>query len=319
MKFQEALQQLRTKKLKRFLLSGTEWYFRDKFISLCKSKYPEYHIVYPEQADDALNMLSAEGFFDEERLFIFYDFDKMKPERFVTPLKNSNDLIVLNLSERANQRSSALSKVTSIFDVVSCDSLRENGSEYMAWIKSYVEGAGFSIDEQSASLMYEKVGPNLFQLSSELEKLFIVNNSARDIKQQDVETYVSRTARATAYELWDSLLNRDVKKALQCIATYDDSADTLHDILKFLAFNTEKLIRICLLNEAGMNADEIADITGINGFYLKTKYKPKALQFGRFFLQNRYDDLCLIDVQLRMFKGSKKLLLERFLMLFDSK
>ena len=62
--------------------------------------------------------------------------------------------------------------------------------------------------------------------------------------------------------------------------------------------------------------DNISDLVGIPRFIVKTRYLSKIQGLGKAFIASKLEALCLIDTQLRLFKGDKRILLERFIFSF---
>jgi DNA polymerase III delta subunit len=73
-----------------------------------------------------------------------------------------------------------------------------------------------------------------------------------------------------------------------------------------------------LLREQKFEVDDIADIVGIPRVLMKLRYMPRALTMGKETIASKIDAVCNLDVQLRSFKGDKKLLVERFIMSFSN-
>ena len=66
-----------------------------------------------------------------------------------------------------------------------------------------------------------------------------------------------------------------------------------------------------------MEVDDIADIIGLHKYFVKSKYMPKAINFGKVEIAKKIDQLCSLNNQLCQFKGDKKILVEKFFLSFQ--
>jgi DNA polymerase III subunit delta len=313
MRYLEAISALKAGKERKFILPGPEIYLKDQFVRICKSIKPSLIVYYPDNAKEALEVLSSDSMFEEEKAYALIDFDKMKPEKFSRLIRETKDILILCLTEKADLKSKSLTEVIACAKPVPCEKMKEYGEDYPTWVSSVITSSGYTMEEGVAREIYLKVGPDMFSLSSELDKLFIVKGDDKYITKVDVDRFVSKTARSTAYELLDDLLNRNVKSAL---VKYSCSSEDPGDLVRFLGIHMEKLYRVLLLKDQKFDADQISEIVGIHRFLLKTRYMPKALAMGKSMIADKIDQLCQLEVSLRSFKGSKNMLFERFIYSF---
>lgn len=74
-----------------------------------------------------------------------------------------------------------------------------------------------SIGDEALSELVSNVGPNLRQLSSEVEKLALYVGERARIEVDDVEAIVTRNKQARAFALGDALGDRDLPRLLRCL------------------------------------------------------------------------------------------------------
>jgi DNA polymerase III delta subunit len=115
----------------------------------------------------------------------------------------------------------------------------------------------------------------------------------------------------------DNLLNNNIVEALRCLDSYSMVQDNNVELVSFLYTYMEKMYRILLLKDEKVPPNDIASIVGIPRFLLTTRYLPKALAFGKNFIMEKINYICDLEVQLRKFKGNKRILIERFLFKFS--
>jgi len=82
-----------------------------------------------------------------------------------------------------------------------------------AWVSERAAQKGGTIDPRTAARLAEQVGPNLWAMDSELEKLTIYCDG-RPIGEDDVKALVSSTKDANVFALVDSIMERRTGAAL---------------------------------------------------------------------------------------------------------
>jgi DNA polymerase III delta subunit len=317
MKYREALSNLKFRREKNFALMGEEPYLKEAFIQTAQKTYSEYELAIfdPWQEAEALDILSSGSLFSKF-LVILRDFGEMEVSKFEEPIKAVDGCLIMVFGEKLDLKSRAVTKVLGHATLVECEKLKEYGQDYPIWIQTHVADAGYEIQNGADDLIFSKIGPNLFPMALELEKLFLMKSNKR-ILVEDVNRYVSLTAVSTAYDLFDSILRRDVKSALQSFDSYSKTQDNFIDIITFIGKYLEKMYRILLLREEKMSDNDVAEIIGIPLFLLKKKYLPRLSNLGKNFIASKIDSLCRLDVQLRVFRGDKKILFDRFILSFS--
>jgi DNA polymerase III delta subunit len=316
MKFQEALNSLKYKRETKFILVGPEMYLKEQFISEAKKQFPDQEFVtfFPEAQDQALDLIGSDSFF-QRPFVVLKNFDKMKTPRFEQAVKIFEGNLILTLTEKVDTQSRALTGIVSSMAAVECNKFKEYGNDYPSWINSQITGAGYSATEEIIYLLFSKIGPNLFTLSKELEKMYTVKTD-RTITKGDVDKYTSVTSTSTSFEIFENLLRKNVACALVCFESYSKLQDNFIEIVGFLGSYLEKMYKILVLKEKNLDIDNISDIVGIPRFIVKTRYLSKIQTLGKAFIASKLDALCQIDTQLRLFKGDKRILLERFIFSF---
>lgn len=315
MKFKAALSALQYKKSSRFVLIGKEEYFKWKFMKCAEMLYPDIMTMNPEDSSEINGILNSESLFDNSAL-ILNDFDKMDIKSFEKLILAYDGLVILNLTHNANTRSRFLSTVLSKMILVECDGLRSYGSDFPVWIGSIITDFNFTYEEGVEDEIFIRIGPQMFAIYYEIKKLILLKSDEKHITISDVRDYTSFTAKSTAFELFENLMKKDIKKSLESFNSYTKNKSTFIDVIGFLGSYFERVYKMLLLKEEKLNENDIATIIGIPRFLVKTKYLPKALSFGKNAIADKINSLCDIDAQVRIFKGDKRILMEKFIMDF---
>lgn len=319
MKYQEALKSLQYGRDNKYVLIGSEPYFKEQFLKAAKAFYPaeEFLVFSPDSWEEALGHLYSGSLFGDGTV-VLRDFNKMKPEKFEPMLNDVPGRIIMSITEGANVRSRIMSKIISKSTEVECNKLKEFGKEYPLWITSKISSAGYGADGEAVDTLYMRVGPNLFSLSNELKKLFIYKDNDRQINKTDVERVVSHTAIGSSYDTLYCLLRHDVSGALKILDPYLKNYTDYTELVHFLGHYMEKIYRILLLHEDKFSADSISEVIGIPRFIVKTRYLPRALALGKSKIANYMDKISALEIDLRRTLLNKRVIFERFIFNFSS-
>lgn len=316
MKYSEALRSINQKREKKFALVGPETFLKEHFIKVARDVYPDYEFLefYPETQQGAFDILGGDDLFSSS-LVVLRSFDKMALAKFEENVKSFDGCIIFIIQEKADLKSRSMTNILGHAAIVECNKFKEYGNEFPSWITSHIISSGYKSQEGVSTKIFSKVGPNMFSIVNELEKIFAVK-ADKVITLSDVDKYVSNTSVNTSFELFENLIKKNIKGALECFDSFALAQDNFIDIVGFIGLYLEKMYRILLLNEKKMDANSIADIVGMPAYFVKTQYLPKALALGKGFIVSKMEALCAVDAQLRLFKGNKRIILERYILNF---
>jgi DNA polymerase III delta subunit len=316
MKYSQALSVLSIKQENKFILYGPEYYLKKYFVDVVRKTYPDSRTFFSSDQEEVLSLIGSYSFFEKPFLIII-NFNEMDVQRFEKVIKSYKNGYVIVLADKANIKSRAMTNIISGSALIECNKLKEYGEDYPLWIRSCITSAGYKAPEGIEDLIFSRVGPSMSSIASELDKLFIVKYEEKMITENDIEFYVSNTSRSTAFDLFESLLRKDINKALKSFYSYTKNNSTFVDVIAFLSSYFEKIYRMLLLRDKKMDPNDIADIIGLPAFIVRTKYMPRAQSMGKREIASKFNDLCELDARIRLFKGDKKVLLEKFILSFS--
>jgi len=314
MKFNEAIKELEYHRGNRYILAGEELYLKELFVSIAKKIYPNHISLFPEDEESIKNAFCSD-FFEGEKLVILYHFEEMKQIEFKNLLKSYSGALIALVSEEVNLKLNVITNMFSFCTPVSCGKMSEYGPDYPAWLISKASERNYLFIDDAESLMYRKVGPDMLILSNEIEKLILYKENSKTITPDDVEKVVTCTAMGSTYEILDNILRKDVVKSFKSLDLYLKNNDDLGELVYFLSHYFEKLYRMLLMSEEKMTPESIAGILNMHPFLIKTRYLPRAQEFGKNLIAQCLDNLCQVDVGLRTL-SCKKILIDKFIFSF---
>lgn len=320
MKYQEGIKELKHGKGTKFILTGSEDYLKEQFVKAARILNPEAEFVSfgPDMQDEALSYIYSDNLFGR-RIIVLHDFSKMKVDRFNDIVNSGDDIIIMILPGKGEASGKAVTKMVSLVKKIECIKMREYGNDFPLWISSKVRAAGHSLEDGCDDMIYARVGPNMFKIDSEIQKLILYKDGHDDkvITKSDVAHVVSLSAHSTSFELLENLINRNISGAIRSLESWMSAHDGFSELIGFLSHYIEKMYRMVLLRKKGMSPDDIASVIGLPRFIIKTKYLPKAQSLGPRFIANILNNVRDLDLNIRTFKGDKRILLENFVYQFS--
>jgi len=97
-----------------------------------------------------------------------------------------------------------------------------------AWILSYVNQHGYTIDNSSTVVLAEYLGSDLTKISNELEKLMLVVKKEEQITTTIIEHHIGISKDYNVFELQNALGKKDVVKANQIINHFAKNTKNHH-------------------------------------------------------------------------------------------
>lgn len=136
------------------------------------------------------------------------------------------------------------------------------------WIKQYTSAAGASISDEAAEGLARLVGPNLWGLSSELNKLCLFATGRR-IESADLNTIVTASREVGVFELVDAIMSNRSAPALKLLQGFLRDGQAPSYILFMLARQLRLMVRAKDMLSDGRSEQFIQDKLKMYGFALR--------------------------------------------------
>jgi len=315
MRYNEALKELQYKRNKKFVLYGEESYLKDTFIRAAIK--PDYNpfFYYPGEEEEAQRTLYSSSLFDEDQFVVLYYYDEMNTKGFKDIILKYKGHLFIVLSPDANLKTTALTDIAGMCLPVQCSKMAEYTAEYPSWLVTKASEKGYLFVDDAETTLYKKVGPDMALLYRELEKLMLYKEQTKSILPADVEKVVSFSVITSNYDILDSLLRKDIPKALTTLELYLKNSDDLDGLVFFLGHYFEKMYRILLLHAEKMTPESMSSILNIPTALIKSKYLPRVMSFGLQGIAQVLERVVALEVGLRT-SSVKKMLLYKFIFSF---
>ncbi len=183
------------------------------------------------------------------------------------------------------------------------------GFELNKWIKNFVKDKNALIAEEAIKALAAGIGPNLWQLSNELEKLIAYKNNER-INLEDVNFLTNSYYQDCIFQLIDKVIEKNFKDGYQLLEYEINKGKELPAIWNLLIRHFRLLIQIKQLLLDNKSKADISQKIKLHPFLI-TRISEQSKNFSLDKLKNIYRQISHWDEK---FKTSSQADLNRFLL-----
>lgn len=279
-----------------YLLYGEERYlirrYRDKLKNALNPDGDTMNYAVFEgkniDTEELISLADTLPFFADRRLIVVENsgFFKTSNDRLADYLKTLEDTVVLVFVEsEVDKRGRMYKAVKSKGQVVEFKQQEEGVLQ--KWILGKIRKEEKQISEGALALFLEKVGQDMENMESELEKLLCYTYEKESITSEDVEAICTAQIQNKIFEMVDAIGNKDQKKAMDL---YYDLLILREAPMKILALLSRQFLILLQIKElAGVDRGTIASKVGIPPFAV-AKNTAQSRQFKRSQLRKALSD-----------------------------
>lgn len=184
------------------------------------------------------------------------------------------------------------------------------GHQLNKWIEETVKERGGTIDSQAVEKLAAYVGPDLWQMSNEINKLIAFNPH---LTAENVGGLVKSKIENNIFNLIDALGRRDKKTALERLHEQEELGQNEIYILTMIVYQFRNLVKVRDCLEQGMPAYLIAQKTGLYPFVVR-KSLAQARNFSKEGLKKIYQRLLDLDLAIKTGRIEPKVGLDMLIM-----
>jgi DNA polymerase III delta subunit len=181
--------------------------------------------------------------------------------------------------------------------------------EAVLWVSDRMRKMGLDFSSNVPAFLVEKRGTSLGILDREIRKLKIFCSGKR-IEINDLNN-VPDTRDAVVYKFSEDFLHRRYERAFNQLNKFD--ASMYVKVVFTLVDHLTRLLKILSLKEVCKDDDEVAGLSGLNKFILKTKYYTILSVMGRNKIIKMMDHFNELDYMIRKSPISKELVMSSYL------
>lgn len=214
-----------------YLIEGDEEYLKEKVLkkiiySISKENIDVDQIEAEEVAPDNLsNYLNTLPFLSSMRILVIKNAQKLNREIeniIIKYLKNPSpftSLILFVRKETDTERYSVGAELRDFIrntgDIINCRLKTEQ--EFLEFINDYLTEYGKKMEESALFYFLALSGKNLYNITSELDKLITYIGEKITITREDVEKVVIKYPEAFIFDLIDAISNKQLQKSLNIL------------------------------------------------------------------------------------------------------
>jgi len=235
MNYKEIISSISNKKLKPvYFLMGDEPYYIDKLTDKFSKETlaeddREFNQVTLYGKDTTTEQIISEAkqfpFGSKKRVIIIKEAQHLKNieilDSYLDNPQLSTILILAYKGKSVDKRKTFgknLARKCIVFE-----SKRLYDNKIPAWILSYVNEKGFTIDNSATAVLAEYLGTDLSKITNELDKLMLVVKKEEQITTKLIEYHIGISKDYNVFELQNALGKKDVVKANRIINHFSDN------------------------------------------------------------------------------------------------
>lgn len=280
-------------------------FYREAF----RKKYPDGEIeclTKDSSLQDLQNTAFTPNLFGGKRLILLEDF--WIPEKFEQAEKGKffqrlpdfeNQCTVITIESKLDKRLKLSKYLLEQSNTEQFDPLDE--AQMWKWIEQYAERQGGSISRICAQILLRRCGPDLWNLSREIQKLLAAGEN--QITESLIETLTIPHPTVVLWDFLESLSKKSVHSAMEKFHTLLQVGNSVHEIFPMMVreVRIHALIRDGI--EQNFSSKKIAEMTHLHPFVLQ-KTMPLTQHFSREKIEAMYDELFDIDQKMKTGKIS---------------
>ena len=167
-----------------------------------------------------------------------------------------------------------------------------------SWIEARVKRGGGAIAPRAAAVLAESVGPNLWQLDNEIEKLALYAHG-RPIEVADVQALVSVAQQANAFQLTDAVLAGQGAQALRLARQLLDGGTAAQQLIALLARQFRQLLLLRDMQRRGAPKAEMMRATELRNDYVLGRLLAQSSRFPSGWLERGFERLLAADLAIK--------------------
>ncbi len=204
--------------------------------------------------------VSTLPFLSDKKLVVIRNFFKNAPSEEAKKVSEKLDLIDENCVVVFTERQRADARTALYKNIKKQGEVKEfplmDKPELVDWISQEISKQQSQLPSSHISAIADNVGPNLWQMAHEIEKIALYSNG-KQISQEEIESIISPNLQTTIFRLTDSLAVKNRKASLKTLGTLLDNGENIIQVLFMIIRHFRILIQIQDCLNKGMGSPAI--------------------------------------------------------------
>ena len=256
---------------------------------------------------DVLEEASMVSLFSPIKVIIVNNFilDKINDneleylDRFIN--SKNKDIYMILISNKIDARKKSYKLFKDNFKIIDVDKI-DNNNIYN-YIENKILDNGYKIDSYNIEYFLSKVGNDINNINSELDKLFIYKIDDKKILRNDIDLLILDNIDNVIYEFTNAILDEDIDKVKLMYDKFMKDNISIDYLISSVAgsFRTNMIIK--LLYNKNMSNFEIGKVIGKKEYFVK-KSLDRLYRYSLDDLCKYIDNLANIDRNIKMGKDN---------------
>ncbi|MDD3241373.1 MAG: DNA polymerase III subunit delta [Bacilli bacterium] len=242
-------------------------------------------------------------FITNEQNKLITDNDLLKLENYLNNPSKENILIFI-VKTKLDERKKLTKKIKEVSAIL------DKPLNINSYIKNHLED--YKMDLKTIDYLIRHCKDNKDRIINEFEKLKLFKYDNKIIDINDINNYVTKTMDDNIFDLIDSIIKKDKKKALQIYEELISQNEEPIKILVLIANKFRTLYQIKVLSKKGLNNDDIAKKLSLHPYTVKLS-KEMALNYSETEILNNLLKLSQIDYDIKVGNTFNNISLELFI------
>lgn len=244
---------------------------------LNKIEYDENNkIIYDmniNKFSDVLEEISMVSLFSLIKVVIVnnFDLDKINDseleylEGFIN--SKNKDVYLIIVANKIDGRKKSYNIFKDNFRIINVDKIDNNG--IYSYIENKIRDNSYKIDKYNIEYFLSKVGNDINNINSELDKLFIYKIDSKNIVREDIDLLILDNIDNVIYEFTNSILDNDLDKVKKMYDKFKRDNISIDYLISTVygSFRTNLIIK--LLYNKNMSNFDIGKVIGKKEYFVK--------------------------------------------------
>ena len=197
------------------------------------------------------------------------DIDEDNYQYLSKYLDNVNkDCYIILITKRVDARTKNYKLFKDNFNIVDT-SKSNNRDDLIIYIRNKIKENKYKIDDYNIDYFLDKVGNDINNINSELDKLFIYKEEDKVINKEDIDLLVIDIIDNIIYEFTNAFLDRDINKVIKMYNNFKVENVGVDYLIVSLSNSLRQALIIKLLAKDKKSSFDIAKVIGKKEFYVK--------------------------------------------------
>ena len=237
-------------------------------------------------AEEIIGMAETMPFLAERRVILVEDsgFFKSGSPELAGYLKNQSETsVIVFIEKEVDKRKDIYKALAGKGFEMEC--VPQSESSLMTWIKNKFGSEGKTISPRAQAFFLDRVGTDMSNIASEIEKLVCYCMDRNEVTEQDIEAVSANYLTGRIFAMTDAIAEKNQKKAMDLYYDLLALKEPPARILSLITRQFNLMLQVKELSERGRSNSDIASAVKLQPFIVD-KYK----RWGRTYTLRQLED-----------------------------